>query len=85
MLVSPFSEEPPEHERALPQLEAPLEDGRVSPQLVESLVRVLVPPSACGAPGVRACCNVARELPESSGGGGALGGGGAVSPETAPQ
>jgi len=42
VLVPPFSEEPPEHERALPQLEAPLEDGRVSPQLVESLVRVLV-------------------------------------------
>ena len=43
MLVSPFSEEPPEHELALPQPEAPLEDGLVPPQLVESLVRVLAP------------------------------------------
>ena len=31
MLVSPFSEEPPEHELALPQLEAPLDDGLDSP------------------------------------------------------
>ena len=44
VLVSPFSEEPPEHELALPQPEAPLDDGLVSPQLVESLVRVLVLP-----------------------------------------
>ena len=44
VLVSPFSEAPPERELALPQPEAPLEDGLVSPQLVESLVRVLVPP-----------------------------------------
>jgi len=44
VLVSPFSEEPPEHELALPQTEAPLEDVLVPPQLVESLVRVLVPP-----------------------------------------
>jgi len=44
VLVSPFSEEPPEHELALPQLEAPPEDGHVSPQLVESLVHMLAPP-----------------------------------------
>ena len=44
VLVSPFSEEPPEHELALPQLEAPPDDGLVSPQLVESLVRVLASP-----------------------------------------
>jgi len=31
LLVSPFSEEPPEHELALPQLEAPLDDGLDSP------------------------------------------------------
>ena len=44
MLVSPFSEEPPEHALALPQPEAPPEDVLVPPQLVEALVRVLVPP-----------------------------------------
>ena len=44
VLVSPFSEEPPEHDLALPQREAQLEDGlKVPPQLVESLVRVLAP------------------------------------------
>ena len=43
VLVSPFLEEPPQHELALPQPEAPLEDGLVPPQLVESLVRVLAP------------------------------------------
>jgi len=44
VLVSLFLEEPPEHELALSQPEAPLEDGLVSPQLAELLVRVLFPP-----------------------------------------
>ena len=44
VLVSPFSEKPPEHALALPQPEAPPEDVLVPPQLVEALVRVLVHP-----------------------------------------
>ena len=45
MLVSPFSEEPQEHELVLPQPEALLADVLVSPKQTESLARVLVPPA----------------------------------------
>jgi len=45
VLVSPFSEEPQEHELVLPQPEALLADVLVSPKQTESLARVLVPPA----------------------------------------